>query len=675
MIKKRLNTVIIILLFLLFKHYLIFGAQTSKDNYTGSWSTATSWSPTWATPQTSAISQDINIFGYITTLGDISFGGAGGNLIINDTLIINGNLTLGNNNNITVNDGGMLIVRGNVSIANNVDIAANAYIVITGNFTKSGAINQGTFTSNDTPSNVFIGGTITVPENKGVTWASEPGSVLNCTGTNDYDNSECNYGNVIDLVESPIGPFIQSGCTPVPNITSITSNSPIQAGNSLNLQANGDVGTGGTWPLTYIWTGPLSYGATGASVSRSSTTTGMTGYYVLSLMNADGCFAKDSVYADITSTNCCSGFSYASKDNYAGSWADVNSWATPDEAWRPLPPPTDPMNSQPICINGYITLQGNLTINGGNQKICDTLVITGNLDLNSYSFTVEPTGVLIVLGNFTGNSGSLTNAGRVVVVSDITNPSSSSITNTGSFYVFDDTPDIQGFIPTGDETILATNDPSLSNLINSILCGSFSGGTISSAQTICAGDDVVAFTNEAFPSPGSGFTYQWYSSENSSNPSSGTWTSISGATSEIYDHGAITQITYFYRKATKSGVCTANSNVLAITVNLSPTVTVNATSDTICFGDNTVLNATGGVSYEWNSIDNLGNSHNSELSSLTAQNPTYTPATNPQSSTPLTITFTVTVTGSNNCINTGNMSVVLIRTPVTSPQYHIKNDF
>ena len=115
--------------------------------------------------------------------------------------------------------------------------------------------------------------------------------------------------------------------------------------------------------------------------------------------------------------------------------------------------------------------------------------------------------------------------------------------------------------------------------------------------------------------------------------------------------------------------------MLTITVNPLPTLTITASSDTICFGDNTVISATGGGSYSWNSIDNLGNSHNGELSSLTIQNPTYTPATNPESAIPLTVTFTVTVTGSNNCINTGNIDVVLVRTPVTGPQYHIKNNF
>jgi hypothetical protein len=170
---------------LIFSGFIVHAQQQSKNNYTGNWSSSASWdaaTSTWdtGTPLTVGIAQNVTIFGFISTTGAISFGGASGDLLVQDTLVINGNLTLGNNNNITINNNGVLIVKGNLSLANNVDIAANAYIVVTGNLTKTGAANQGSFTSNDNPSKVFIGGSVTVPG----TWGTGAGGVLNCNGSN-----------------------------------------------------------------------------------------------------------------------------------------------------------------------------------------------------------------------------------------------------------------------------------------------------------------------------------------------------------------------------------------------------------------------------------------------------------------------------------------------------------
>lgn len=182
------------------------GQETSRNNYTGLWTTNGSWSDNSA-PAATSISQNITINGYITYTGNIDFDGAGGDLIVNDTLYINGSLTLGNNNNITVNDNGVLIITGNLTLDNNVDIAANAYIVVLGNLTKSGAANQGTFTTNDSPSNVFIGGTVDVPG----TWGQGANGVLDCNRPLEHASSTCNYGNYTDLSNNPIFPFVSTG--------------------------------------------------------------------------------------------------------------------------------------------------------------------------------------------------------------------------------------------------------------------------------------------------------------------------------------------------------------------------------------------------------------------------------------------------------------------------------
>src|SRR5690606_20162899 len=83
---------------------------------------------------------------------------------------------------------------------------------------------------------------------------------------------------------------------------------------------------------------------------------------------------------------------------------------------------------------------------------------------------------------------------------------------------------------------------------------------------VCSGGDPAAFT-QTTASTGSGtLGYQWQQS-----PNNNIFTNISGATSTTYNVPAgLSQTTYYRRVSTSTlnGVsCTANSNVLTVTVN------------------------------------------------------------------------------------------------------------
>ena len=197
-------------LFLSILHFDICSQQISKDNYTGSWSTSASWDPDWATPTTSVSGYDITIYGYITVNGSLSFSGSGGDLFVNDTLVVQGDLSFGSNNNLTVNSGGVLIVRGNLTAGNKTDILANSYIVVTGDFSASGS--QTTFSSPVSPASVFIGGTV----------ESVDGNVTDCPGEPGYETN-CNYGNVEeDLQNDPVNTFVNSTCLVTPAAYNVT---------------------------------------------------------------------------------------------------------------------------------------------------------------------------------------------------------------------------------------------------------------------------------------------------------------------------------------------------------------------------------------------------------------------------------------------------------------------
>ncbi|MBN4051551.1 T9SS type A sorting domain-containing protein, partial [bacterium AH-315-M05] len=104
-------------------------------------------------------------------------------------------------------------------------------------------------------------------------------------------------------------------------------------------------------------------------------------------------------------------------------------------------------------------------------------------------------------------------------------------------------------------------------------------------------------------------------------------------------------------RVTVFSVCgdSATSDTMAVTVN--PLPTVNAGTDTtICQGNNTTLNATGGVSYSWSPA--IG------LSCTGCQSPVASPT----SST----TYTVTVTDGNGCVNTDAVIVTVNTLPVAN---------
>lgn len=94
----------------------------------------------------------------------------------------------------------------------------------------------------------------------------------------------------------------------------------------------------------------------------------------------------------------------------------------------------------------------------------------------------------------------------------------------------------------------------------------FSGGTIggiTNGVTLCGSSDPGAFTDVASPSGGAGaVAYQWESSTTSATTG---FSSISSATALTYDPPALTQTTWFRRKATGCGI-PVYSNVIQVVI-------------------------------------------------------------------------------------------------------------
>ncbi len=131
---------------------------TSKNNFEGLWSTGTSWVGGVA-PPSSNVDSNIEIFGFITLVGDLNYQATGGGktLTISDTLVIDGNVTMNNKANITVNSGGLLIITGNFTAENKIVIGNGGMIVIGGDMTFNNS-NQSDYTPGG---DLFVLGTVT----------------------------------------------------------------------------------------------------------------------------------------------------------------------------------------------------------------------------------------------------------------------------------------------------------------------------------------------------------------------------------------------------------------------------------------------------------------------------------------------------------------------------------
>jgi len=137
----------------------------------------------------------------------------------------------------------------------------------------------------------------------------------------------------------------------------------------------------------------------------------------------------------------------------------------------------------------------------------------------------------------------------------------------------------------------------------------FSPGSIGTNQTICINTAPNILNSVVVPSGGQGtYTYFWESSLNGTD-----FNSISGATSESYQPGSLSQTTYYRRKVTDASCGSSYNNVVQITVRQPLALGDIGSDQTICNNSTpgiltTTTPPTGGngsYAYQWySSLDN-----------------------------------------------------------------------
>jgi gliding motility-associated-like protein len=537
-VQKKL--IILLLWIICLPMQLIFSQHSSKNNYTGAWETPTSWNPTWPIPQTNINGYNITINGYITVNGSLSFIGAPTNLIINDTLVIKGDLFLDDNHDLTINNNGILIVRGNLSMHNHSEIIANGYLIITGYIDKHGPNHEGSLTSNDNPVKVFVGG----PIFPGDLTHNEPNyPALNCSApiTTRYPHSNCSYGDMTDLINDPIYPFFQSTCT----ITTPT----ITAGGPTTFCTGGSVNLTSSAGTTYIW----SNGATTQSINVTA-----SGTYTVKVTNASGCLSAASAAIIVT----------------------VNA--------LPATPTITAGGPTTFCAGGSVTLTSSpeATYLWSNGATTQSINIT---TAGSYSVRVKNASgcqsaasvATIVTVNALPATPTITAGGPITFCSG---GSVTLTSSAGSTYLWSTGATTQSINVTssGSYTVRVTNAngcQSASSVATIVTVNALpatptitAGGPI----TFCAGGNVT-LTSSA------GTSYLW--SNGATTPSINVTTSGS----------------YTVQVKNASGCQSAASAATAVTVNalpITPTITASGPT-TFCAGGSVTLTSSAGTSYLW----------------------------------------------------------------------------
>jgi gliding motility-associated-like protein len=382
--------IILFLLILCFSGQVVSSQDhKTKNNYTGAWETPTSWDPEWPSPQHDVNNLDITINGYITANNSLSFSGGSSKLIVDDTLVVRGNLTINDNNDLQVNDDGILIVRGNLTFINQSDVTADGYVIVTGDIIKKGSINQGEFDGDDEPVKVFIGGTISPSE---LTDDQSDFELLNCTSPSDpYLHSGCSYGNMEDIVNDPVYPFFQSTCSTATLTSSDTDNS-FCAGTSVTFTAGG--GTN------------FEFRVNGTSVQNSGsntyTTTTLTNGSIVDVIvtSPDGCTVTSSgitntVFArpEATATSnspVCSGSPLTLTGVPAGM--ATYAWTGPDGFTANTQSPT-------VSPGATVEMSGDYSLSVTDANGCTGDVVTTTVVVNSQPEATATSNSPVCTGN------------------------------------------------------------------------------------------------------------------------------------------------------------------------------------------------------------------------------------------------------------------------------------
>ncbi|MCB9189731.1 MAG: gliding motility-associated C-terminal domain-containing protein [Flavobacteriales bacterium] len=175
---------------------------------------------------------------------------------------------------------------------------------------------------------------------------------------------------------------------------------------------------------------------------------------------------------------------------------------------------------------------------------------------------------------------------------------------------------------------------------------------IYTANDTCTGVDSVFVKVNPYPLADAGADFAICFGDTSQLNASGgvqySWnTMITLSDSTIADPFVYPMSTTDYIVSVTDALGCVQSDTVNVMVNALPIADAGL-NDTICYGDTTQLNASGGITYLW--------SPNDSISNLTVADPFVNPG--------LSIDYIVEVTDANNCVNTDTVTIVVNALPI-----------
>jgi CHRD domain/Bacterial Ig domain/PKD-like domain/Ig-like domain CHU_C associated/CS domain len=474
-----------------------------------------------------------------------------------------------------------------------------------------------------------------------------------------------------------------------------SSNSPVCAGNTLNLTGGG-VGT-------YLWTSSNGFTSTAQSPSIPNATASSTGTYTLTVTNQDGCTASATTVVTVlsitlspasqTNVSCNGGNNGAASINtptggaggYTYNWTPgnpngdgtVNVTGLTAGIWTcnvtdangctasqqfTITQPTAVSLTRPSETNTYCS--NNPTIGTASVNAA-----TGGVGGYTYDWTPgNPTGdgTTTITGLTAGiwtctvtDANSCTASTTVTIVINplpVPNPSSDSPKCEGQTLTFNSVAGMTSYAWAGpNEFSSSLQNPSISNVTTSatgtytVTVTNANGCTASATTAVTVNANPTATASSNSPicagttlnlTGGGGGTY--------------AWTSTTGFTSTeqnpTISNATISSTGTYTVTVTNAGGCTSTASV-AVTVNANPTATASSNSP-ICAGNSISLTGGGVGTYLWAGPNGY---------SSTAQSPTIPNATILASGT-----YQITVTNVNGCTSTATTSVTVNPNPVAT---------
>jgi hypothetical protein len=389
-----------------------------------------------------------------------------------------------------------------------------------------------------------------------------------------------------------------------------SSNSPICAGNTLNLTGTG---TG-----TYSWTGPNGFTSSAQNPTIPNATVSATGTYTISVTNTNGCVFNATTAVTVNATPTATASS--NSPICAGTTLNLTGGGVGTYSWTSSNGFTSTAQS-PTIANATVSSTGTYTITVTNNGCISTASVVVTVNATPTATASSSTPVICA-----GNSISLTGGG----IGAYSWTSSNGFTSTAQ------SPTISNATvsATGTYTITVTNVSGCTSTASvAVTVNAIPTATASSNSPICVGN-TISLTG------GGVGAYLW----------TGPGGYTSSAQSPTISNAIVGNTGTYTITVTNVNNCTSTATV-AVTVNSNPSATASSNSP-ICAG--TTLNLTGGGvgTYSWTSSNGF---------TSTAQSPTISNAT-----VSATGTYTITVTNVSGCTSTASVAVTVNAIPTAT---------